>query len=201
VGIAETWSLEAPAELDGGDGARAAAEGREGCGGGAGGSGGGDAELHALSSVSGVFFFLSSPHFLWRPTWLGFEVSVSREEDERSVVMLLGFSLAPYRVSPPTGVGACRLLLSSCSPARRHAMAPPWLGLRLRCALLSGSESSCPLWLEAGRTGGAFAFAHLLFQGPHVLCGLHFCILRKRKKEKEKVDDSLSISSVGACFR
>jgi len=76
--------LEAPAERDGGDGARAAAEGREGRGGG----GGGDAELHALSSVSGFSFsspLLSSPLFLWRSTWLGFEVSVSREgeEDER----------------------------------------------------------------------------------------------------------------------
>jgi len=49
VGIAETSSLEAPAERDGGDGARAAAEGREGRGGG----GGGDAELHALYSVPG----------------------------------------------------------------------------------------------------------------------------------------------------
>jgi len=34
-------------------------------------------------------------------------------------------------------------------------------------------------------------FAHLLFQGPHVLCGLHFCILQKSKKEKEKVDGRL----------
>ena len=41
-------------------------------------------------------------------------------------------------------------------------------------------------------------FAHLLFQGPHVLCGLHFCILQKSKKEKEKVDDSHSVRWVGA---
>jgi len=67
VGIAETSSLEAPAERDGGDGARAAAEGREGRGGG----GGGDAELHALSSVSGFSF--SSPLLSFcggRPGWV-----------------------------------------------------------------------------------------------------------------------------------